>query len=493
MPDWRSLLELAPFAVGALKPGSPEAAAMMRGYLESQARMRQEGRLDAREDIARQQLERQNELTQAQIGHYETQDAMAAQRAALQRLGAFDVYGRERGEQIGEFAEDPLGAQNQLTMDLLGRAQTLGLPPSVSAGTLPNMAARVAKGVKADAAALLERPLTHLPKAMRDQQIVDDASISFEWAAQSPRLQRALMERGHGLDPNTQQPLPIKPSELHGLLSAGLNPRTGQTWTPTRAAEEAAEGKSDLDRSIQRERRARERRLERRLTPQEVADLDREIRTEIKALPNPPPIQRFSRAEVTNERGELVEANYDATTGTYTDVNTGERLRNLTPKPSAGGLGGAAIQLRTQRTAAALNSLERLKQLAPVRRPGPAGIAQGVGQVLKGYAGYNTKARQYQALIQPTAMQMAAAIQGAANLSDNERKAMADTLGSIHTMDYESQLALLDQAGQLLESNAEVEKRDGRWYPRGRVPATTPVRGRAVRDPVTGQLRLEGR
>lgn len=137
--------------------------------------------------------------------------------------------------------------------------------------------------------------------------------------------------------------------------------------------------------------------------------------------------------------------------------------------PSAIGTGGAAIQLRNSRAAAALNGIARLKKLAPERVPGPLGIAQGVAEVAKGYAGYNTDARQYQALIQPTAMQMAAAVQGAANLSDSERRAMAETLGSIHTMDYASQLALLDSAADLVKSGADVEEVDGHWIPVNRV------------------------
>ena len=146
------------------------------------------------------------------------------------------------------------------------------------------------------------------------------------------------------------------------------------------------------------------------------------------------------------------------------------RLRATQPPTASSGLGAAPIQLRNQRTAAALNGVERLKKLAPVREPGPLGIAQGIGEVAKGYAGYSTKTRQFQALIQPTAMQMAVAVQGAANLSDTERKVMAEMLGSINTMDYESQMALLDSAVELLKNSADVEKVGTVWRVRGRAP-----------------------
>lgn len=157
-----------------------------------------------------------------------------------------------------------------------------------------------------------------------------------------------------------------------------------------------------------------------------------------------------------------------------TDPRTGESRRmtdeearaiGATQPQGSGGLGGASVQLRNSRAAAALNGIERLKKLAPERMEGPIGIAQGLWEVLKGYAGFNTEARQYQALTQPTAMQMAAAIQGAANLSDNERKAMAEMLGSIHTMDYQSQIALLDSAADLISSGTDVEKVGDNWIP----------------------------
>lgn len=181
--------------------------------------------------------------------------------------------------------------------------------------------------------------------------------------------------------------------------------------------------------------------------------------------PQAAPVTRYSRATVTGPDGQPMEANYDAVTGGYYNVDTGERIKGVKPPPtsSGGGLGMAAIQLRNKRAASALNSIERLQKLAPVRGPGLGGIVQGMGQVAAGTLGYNTQARQYQALLQPTAMQMAAAIQGAANLSDNERKAMADMLGSINTMDYESQMALLKQASELVGAGADIKKVNGFW------------------------------
>ena len=150
------------------------------------------------------------------------------------------------------------------------------------------------------------------------------------------------------------------------------------------------------------------------------------------------------------------------------------------PTSGGGGLGAANVQLRNSRTAAALNSVEKLKKLAPVRSPGPLGIIEGQGEVVKGALGYSTKTRQYQALLQPTAMQMAVSIQGAANLSDTERQTMAGMLGSINTMDYESQMALLDSAVDTLKNSADVLRVDGVWVPAGRAIRVAPGAAEAL-------------
>lgn len=145
------------------------------------------------------------------------------------------------------------------------------------------------------------------------------------------------------------------------------------------------------------------------------------------------------------------------------------------------GMGGEAADVRSLRTAAALNSIDKLKTLAPKRLPGLPGMVQGAAAKAQGLAGYNTGARQYEALLQPTAMQMAVAIQGAAGLSNSEREAMAKMLGNIATMDYETQIALLENASEMIRSGADValiqvkdpktgEKRD-QWVPkRSRMP-----------------------
>lgn len=216
--DWQALLDLAPVAVGALRPGSPEAAAMLQGYLQSKEQIRQEARQRQHDTLLQQQVTRQQALTQAQI---DTNNDLAAQRAALARLGAFDAYQTQRTAELGEGATDPLAAQNQLAIDLLGRSHALGLPPSLMAGTLPNMTERVSRGVKKDAHDLLEQIGKHVPEAGQT-----DASVLVEWDGQTPRLQAALTARGHRATD------PIKISEVRSLMGIGVNPTTGLPWQP---------------------------------------------------------------------------------------------------------------------------------------------------------------------------------------------------------------------------------------------------------------------
>lgn len=223
--DWRSLLDLAPVAAGALAPDPLVGTAIIQGHLQSMERMREE-------NLRRQQLDRQNQLAQAQIGHMATQNDIAGQHAgiergrlALENLKAF--YDESaKAVNVGQAtAEDPLTAQNALATRLSGMASSFGLPATATSGLLPNMAQAVSRGAKADAAALLEGHIKGVPDEQKGQPITD-ASVSFTWHDQPERLKKALRARGH------QDGDPIKPSELRSMYGAALNPQTGDPWQP---------------------------------------------------------------------------------------------------------------------------------------------------------------------------------------------------------------------------------------------------------------------
>lgn len=150
------------------------------------------------------------------------------------------------------------------------------------------------------------------------------------------------------------------------------------------------------------------------------------------------------------------------------------------------GMGGEASDVRSQRAASALNAIDKLQSLAPKRLPGAPGMVQGAADIVKGYAGYQTNARQYQALLGPTAMLLAVAVQGAAGLSNSEREAMKAMLGNIATMDYETQMALLQNARDMISGGADVARakvKDAatgqlveKWLPkRSRMPGAVQV------------------
>ena len=174
--------------------------------------------------------------------------------------------------------------------------------------------------------------------------------------------------------------------------------------------------------------------------------------------------------------------------GVVTPIRKGQAQSGDVPYSAEAmqGVGGEASDARAQRSAAALNSIDQLKKLAPQRLPGLPGMVQGAAASVAGAAGYNTGARQYNALLGPTAMQMAVAIQGAAGLSNAEREVMKGMLGSIATMDYESQMALLEKASQLIRTGADVslikvkDETTGdlvdRWVPkRSRMPGSVTI------------------
>src|SRR3990167_6012334 len=97
--DLQKLLELAPLAL--MKPGSPEGAAFMQGYLQSKQRMEQE--------------QQQAALRQQQQGNVEADNARADASLALQyenadlnRLQAFRGDATRRAARLEETATDPV-------------------------------------------------------------------------------------------------------------------------------------------------------------------------------------------------------------------------------------------------------------------------------------------------------------------------------------------------------------------------------------------------
>lgn len=163
--DYQRLLDLIPLAVGVMKPGSMEGAAMMRGYARAQQQ--------AQEDqLRRRQVTNQEALTQSEIANRAADNArqdaalrLQEQSARIGRLLQFGNAMGQRGEQLAEGAaaeppepeDQPLGAQSQLRLESLGLAKAFEVPPSALAGTLPNMTGKIAEHRTARATARAKR------------------------------------------------------------------------------------------------------------------------------------------------------------------------------------------------------------------------------------------------------------------------------------------------------------------------------------------------
>src|SRR5437667_9393437 len=102
--DWQQMQQLIPLALGAIKSGSPEGAAMMQGYLHSQQQLQQR-------KLQQQHLASQDQLLQAQVGNLSADNARADQQlqlakdnAGLTRLEHYRAALWDQGNQIAESA-----------------------------------------------------------------------------------------------------------------------------------------------------------------------------------------------------------------------------------------------------------------------------------------------------------------------------------------------------------------------------------------------------
>jgi hypothetical protein len=160
--DYKRIIELAPLVIGAMKPGSPESAALMRGWVRGQEMRRRQQMEDAH-------LQEQRQFRDAQMSNWSADNARAAasqsitqqlQQEGLELRRAADAraeeaaqrtetnataqrtkdYHREFDARIPEVAsmyDTPLEAQNQLVADALQLRQDYGAPNAST--LLPDM------------------------------------------------------------------------------------------------------------------------------------------------------------------------------------------------------------------------------------------------------------------------------------------------------------------------------------------------------------------
>ncbi len=221
--DINRILELIPLAVGALKPGSPESAALLRGYQQSQQRMRQES-------LQGRQFQRQDELTQAQIQNLQQDNARSDAQLALQRLSAYGTQDQRFTQALEQHPEmtlppdtDPLQAQNALTVSRLGSQQQLGVPAGTPQGPLPNMPQLIKRATQIRAQKLMDA----FDKKYGDQAQEAETSTTLhagEFAGMTIQQIRALTEAPIAPPPPKGRPA-VAPGSFEDYITTTYGPK----------------------------------------------------------------------------------------------------------------------------------------------------------------------------------------------------------------------------------------------------------------------------
>jgi len=229
--DLHQLADLLPLAVGALKPGSPESAAFMRGWSQAQQRLQQE-------QIQQHQVQGQDQLRQAQIQNLEADnqranrgEVRAEDQAALQRLTqALGAFRPEVASQT-ETATDPTQAENALLQRSGQIESAYGLKPAALAGFVPSMAAPISARRKKRAQQLYDQAEKRFgPEAMAGDSITLQTE---EFGNIKPAALRAMFEApavtasGTPAIPETGKRTPAVPGSFEDYLTADPGRQAG--------------------------------------------------------------------------------------------------------------------------------------------------------------------------------------------------------------------------------------------------------------------------
>ena len=153
--DWQKLIELAPLAL--MKPGSPQGAAFMQGYLQSKQRMEQEQQAAAKQQADEQYRQAQLQNMEADNSRANASLNLQYENADLNRLNAFQGQAAKVAERTVETADDPVAGNLGLARQLTGLAGAYGVPPSAGAGVVPNLTQAISNKDKARAREILDR------------------------------------------------------------------------------------------------------------------------------------------------------------------------------------------------------------------------------------------------------------------------------------------------------------------------------------------------
>ena len=173
--DIRQLIEMAPLVIGAMKPGSPEAAAMMRGFMRSQQQRQQQEREN--QQLQEQHAFRDVQMQNMQADNRRADDAfrMQQENATLNRLEKYREAASGRANELIGGADlnmsptDP-GLQNQIALDQFQLANQYGVPGAQST-TLPNVIAPLSTRKRNKAKEIYEQA----KKTYGDEAMANDA------------------------------------------------------------------------------------------------------------------------------------------------------------------------------------------------------------------------------------------------------------------------------------------------------------------------------
>lgn len=303
--DIRKILELAPIAIGAMKPGSPEMAAMMRGYMRSQAQIQQQQQ-------AQGQNQRQARLDELSASNLLADNKRQDQSAQLQReqfdlnkLEKFRTAGAERGQALVAGADlnasptDP-SLQNQLATDLFGLSQQYGVDPAAAQTVMPNTTAQMSARKKKHAKELYEQAKARF--STKDGSADWENSITLQTDAFGP----------------------IKPADLRSLFEMPAFDPAGMPAQPPAPPDPEAKTLGSFDAHFGDVLGAEEAKLGRKLTRTERVPIRLKAKKDYDAS-NDRPLrearERYSVQPVTKPDGStgLVRVNLD--TGAVDPLN----------------------------------------------------------------------------------------------------------------------------------------------------------------------------
>lgn len=226
--DWDRLLELAPLAMSAIKPGSPEAAAFSAGYQQSmqqiQAQANRDRQFSSDEQWRQAQMsnmEQDNALRMAQF--QQSQEGMSLERLARASQALQPVI-----EGIGETATDPIAAESQLLQRATGLESSFGLKPGQLGPQIPVMGPMVSERKKKRARDLSAQFM----RQYGEQAATAESSVTMNAGEFAGMTMKAIRELAEGIAP--PPPMPPPPGSFEEFTTAPPD-RRGQILADRKA------------------------------------------------------------------------------------------------------------------------------------------------------------------------------------------------------------------------------------------------------------------